>query len=102
MKYLAHYLYIAPFGTFMQGIEEQHILSLVFVTDSLNEAIDFIAENTDTLNYFEETLQPEILSEFSKGREGYHYDNTSDNGESFSIVCIQDGESKTSTLGMNH
>lgn len=91
MKYLAHYLYIAPEGTYMQGIQQQPIQSSSFVTDKLTEAIDFLAENTDTLNYFEEELQPEILREFENGATEYNYDNTHDNGESFCIKLI-DGD----------
>ena len=94
MKFLAHYIYIAPKGTYPED-EERPVESLTFISGDINKRCDFIADNFDGLDTFREKFQPEIIDWFNESSkdyfgDGYFGDDWSA-GQWFHVVAITEG-----------
>lgn len=74
--YVAHYLYVSPEGTFNPVKEDQTIESKVLITRKLIEAVNFIRENFDGLETFNE-MEDDIVEAFIDGEKEYHCDDHS-------------------------
>lgn len=74
--YLAHYLYVAPKGTYNELEEEPTIVSKAFVVDKLTKALNLIRDNFDGLETFDEQVD-DIIETFAEGEKEYFCDDHS-------------------------
>jgi hypothetical protein len=88
MIYIGHYIYIAPEGTFDPEERSQPYESLVKVSSSLDDVIEYIADNFDGLETFREKFEPEIRERLVDG-EIYFGDDWSA-GQWFRVTKIDD------------
>ena len=89
MKYLAHYLYVSPKGTYNELEEDPTIESKAFVCEKLTDAIGFVRDIFDGLDMFNEKIMDEIIEAFTDGEESYWCDDHSA-GQWFRISKISD------------
>jgi hypothetical protein len=95
MKYLAHFLYIAPVGTYSEE-ENKPVQSLACTTEELNDAIDFCHEQYDGKDYFKDEIEPDLIKHFESGNKMYHFRDI-DTGQEFCIMEI--GYEELTVLG---
>lgn len=92
MIYLAHYLYIGPDDTYYEG-QSRPVVSLCYMSSSLEDVIEYIADNFDGLETFREKFEPMIIDTL-KERDVYFGDDWSA-GQWFRVTKLDNDQELT-------